>query len=295
MSLEQQLAGWTQPSSDSEHEKQERTERMVREAIDKHPPFADCRLRVYAKGSYANNTNVRADSDVDIAVECTEAEYWDEEIPGVHNPSGVYAGVWTPEKLRQELSAALVRKFTNSVDTSATTAIRVHSNSVRIDADVVPCFQYRHYFSNGTTLVGTKIFKTDANSMVNYPEQQLVKGREKNQRTGNVYKKTVRILKRAENVMVQAGIGAALASYFIECLTYNCPDAIFSRSTWTEITQAALIHIWNSLQCDEEPSESSVRWRESNECFNLFDPGQKWTRSDGRSFAQAAWNYLNFS
>ncbi len=28
-------------------------------------------VRVYVKGSYANNTNVRRDSDVDIAVEWT--------------------------------------------------------------------------------------------------------------------------------------------------------------------------------------------------------------------------------
>lgn len=295
MSLEQQLAGWTEPSSDTEQEKQERTERMVREAIDSHPPFADCRLRVYAKGSYANNTNVRADSDVDIAVQCTEAEYWDEEAAGVHTPSGVYEGVWTPARLRQELGVALMRKFADSVDTSGTTAIRVRSNSARMDADVVPCFSYRRYFSNGTSRAGTKIFKTDASSMINYPEQQLLKGREKSQRTGNAYKKTVRILKRVENAMVQTGGGAALASYFVECLAYNCPDTVFSAPTWTETTRAALVHIWSALQHDKEPSDSSKRWLESNECFYLFHPGQKWTRSDGRSFAKAAWNYLGFS
>jgi len=68
MSLEEKLASWTGPSSNGEQENQERTERMIREAVNSHDPFAGCSLKVYAKGSYANNTNVRADSDVDIAV-----------------------------------------------------------------------------------------------------------------------------------------------------------------------------------------------------------------------------------
>ena len=35
MSLEDTLSGWTGPSSDTEQEKQERTVRMIREAIEK--------------------------------------------------------------------------------------------------------------------------------------------------------------------------------------------------------------------------------------------------------------------
>jgi tRNA nucleotidyltransferase (CCA-adding enzyme) len=76
MSLEDKLSGWIGPSSDTEKDKQDRTERMIREAIDSHEPFNDCSLKVFAKGSYANNTNVRTDSDVDIAVQCTDCQYW---------------------------------------------------------------------------------------------------------------------------------------------------------------------------------------------------------------------------
>ena len=49
------------------------------------------------------------------------------------------------------------------------------------------------------------------------------------------YKKTVRILKRVENSMVEDGVSAAIPSYFIECLAYNCPDSIFSVPRWTDI------------------------------------------------------------
>jgi hypothetical protein len=48
---------------------------MIRQAIDEHGAFKGCGLHVYAKGSNANNTNVRTDSDVDIAVECMDVQY----------------------------------------------------------------------------------------------------------------------------------------------------------------------------------------------------------------------------
>lgn len=81
-SLEQKLLNWTARSSDTEQAKQDRSERMIREAVMQHSEFHDCLLKVYAKGSYANNTNVRMDSDVDIAVQCSNVFYYAESEPG---------------------------------------------------------------------------------------------------------------------------------------------------------------------------------------------------------------------
>ena len=61
MASEQILSNWTGPASTTEQEKQDRTERMIRDAVDEQVAFDDCELRIFAKGSYANNTNVRAD------------------------------------------------------------------------------------------------------------------------------------------------------------------------------------------------------------------------------------------
>ena len=293
MNLEQTFSGWTAPSSDTEQDKQERTERMIREAVDAHAPFKNCTLSVYAKGSYANNTNVRSDSDVDIAVECREAEYWEESQPGVHKPTGTYSGIWTPAKLRSELNAALKSTFPGQVDTSESTAIQVNSSSARVDGDIVPCFSYRYYLSPSQSRPGTKIFPTNGKSIVNYPAQQLDNGRAKNQRTHYAFKKAVRLLKRVENTMVVARAFRELPSYFMECLAYNCPDPTFEHSTWTDTLRAMLAHIWTFLQGDE-PAEPAARWLEVNECLYLFGSAQKWTRADGREFAQAAWNHLGF-
>ena len=290
MSLEDQLAGWTGPSSDTEQDKQDRTERMIRQAIDSHEPFNDCSLKIYAKGSYANNTNVRSDSDVDIAVECTEVQYWEESEKGNRKSGEPYEGIWTPAKLRAELLSAMNAKFPGQVDSSGSTAIQINSSSARVDADVVPCFSYRYYMKYGSR-DGTKIFKTNGSSIVNYPVQQLENGRAKNKRTGYAYKKGARLLKRIENAMAENGTFRELPSFFMECLAYNCPDNAFAHPTWTECLRAMLFHIWDNLQ-GEEPT--SGRWMEVNECFFLFHPNQKWAREDGREFAKAAWNYFGF-
>lgn len=291
MSLEEKLSGWTAPSSDTEQDKQDRTERMIRQAIGSHEPFKNCSIKVFAKGSYANNTNVRSDSDVDIAVECTDVLYWKETEQGIYKPGKPYEGDWTPAKLRAELVAALKCKFPNQVDTSGTTAIQINSNSSRVDADVVPCFSYEYHMRSETRR-GTKIFKTDGSSIVNYPVQQLDNGIAKNKRTGYAYKKAARLLKRIENAMADDKVFHELPSFFMECLAYNCPDNIFSHSTWTECLRAMLFYIWDKLQGDEPTSD---RWVEVNECFYLFHPNQKWTREDGREFAKAAWNYFGLN
>jgi len=293
--LEDKLSGWGGPSSATEQDKQDRTQRMVNEAVKNHPGFADCSLTVYAKGSYANNTNVRADSDVDIAVQCTDARYWEEAEPGV-KPMGLspYAGPWTPSKLRSELKAALEAKFPGQVDSSGSTAFRIHSSSARVEADVVPCFDYRYYVRSGNHRDGAKVFTVDGNSFENYPDQQLANGRAKNHRTNARYKKAVRVMKRVENAMVDTGVHREVPSFFVECLVYNVPDSYLLRTTWTEVARGILCHVYNELEGPEPDGENS-RWLEANGIKYLFHSKQKWTRGDGRDFAKAAWNYLGYS
>lgn len=291
-SLDEKLAGWTGPSSASEQDQQGRTERMIREAIDAHEPFASLTRKVYAKGSYANNTNVRSDSDVDIAVLCQNVFYYDGHIDGaVPADISPYSGEWTPVKLRSELIAALRTKFGSDVDTSGSTAIQVHSSSARVEADVVPSFDYRYYFAPDRFREGSRVFKTDNSHTENYSALQLANGRAKNNRTNQAYKKTVRIMKRLENAMVEAGYHREVPSYFVECLVYNSPDEYFTRSTWSATVKAVVARVYSELE-GSEPSENDVRWVEVNEAKYLFLGAQKWTRTDGRDFAYAAWNFL---
>lgn len=292
MSLEETLSGWTGPSSITEQEKQERTERMIREAVDEHSALDDCNLSVFAKGSYANNTNVRTDSDVDIAVQCHDVMYWEEATAGAHPSSTLYTGIWTPGKLRSELRAALEAKFPGQVDSSGNVAFHVNCGSCRVDADVVPCFDYRYYFSPNSYRDGTRIVSTTGKHFENFPTQHLEKGKLKNNQTSLRFKKAVRILKRLENDMEEKGVHRAVPSFFVESLVYNCPNSLIARYTWTDTVTSILAHVWQELQGDNEPTDGSDRWLEVNDCKYLFHSAQKWTRADGRDFAYAAWNHL---
>ena len=274
MTLEAKLAGWTGPSSDTERDKQARTERMVREAVKAYSAFQGFNFRVYAKGSYPNNTNVRTDSDVDIAVQCREAIYRG-GTPEVTLPS--YTGPWTPSVLRSEVEKALRVKFPGQVDVSGTVAIRVATSSARVNADVVPCFTYKYYFGLDNCREGTAIFKKDGSRIENYPQQHLELGRSTNLDTSHQFKKAVRILKRVGNAMAADQIHKEVPSFFIECLVYNCPDRLFSLPTWTDRINRMLFRIWDSTQGDIEP-EDNARWLEVNKCKYLFAPGQAWTR-----------------
>jgi len=293
-SLEDKLVSWTEPSSPTEQEKQERTERMVTEAMQEHPGLDNCTFTVYAKGSYPNNTNVKSDSDVDVAVQCSDVVYWEEAEPGAKtSTNNPYTGMWTPFKLRAEVLQALEKKFPGQVDSSGSTAIKVNSGTARVDADVLPCFDYEYHFTGGSVRHGSRAFRTSGDAITNYPNQQLQKGITKNKVSSTRFKKAVRVLKRIENAMVEDSVIDELPSYFMECLVYNVPNLILTRSTWVEVIRGILIHVYESLE-GPEPQEESMRWLEVNECKYLFHPEQKWSRSDGRALAQSAWNYLGY-
>ena len=181
-SLEDKLVSWTGPSSPTEQEKQERTERMVTEAMREHPGLNDCTFTVYTRGSYPKRTNVKSDSDVDVAIQCSDALYWDEAEPGAKaSTTTPYTGTWTPSKLRAEVLLALEKKFPVQVDSSGSTAIKVNSGTARVDADVLPCFDYRYYLSSDSVRHGSRAFKTNGHAITNYPNQQLQNGITKNQ------------------------------------------------------------------------------------------------------------------
>ena len=294
MSVEEKLKGWTGPASATEAEKQARTERMIKAAIDSHDGLADANLSVFSKGSYPNNTNVRADSDVDVAVQCHNVFFWEEEAEGAAPQITPYNGSWTADRLRADVEDALREGFGSEVDTSGSTAIRIRSSTARIDADVIPCFDYRYFFREGGQRDGIRIFKKAGAWVNNFPSQHLEQGRAKNRRTGGRYKQAVRIAKRLENLMVADGDHREVPSFLIESLLYNCPDAQFNRPSWTDTTKALLFMIWDHTQGDVDPPVETERWLEANAAKYLFGSHQKWSRRDAREFSYAAWNYLGY-
>ncbi len=107
---------WSGPASATEDNKRDRTERAVREAIQDSPELSDRMVRVFAKGSYKNNTNVRLDSDVGVAVEFQEVMYHEatDQAEGMSQADlGLtpYSGSYPPGRFKDDVERALVARF----------------------------------------------------------------------------------------------------------------------------------------------------------------------------------------
>lgn len=295
---------WTAKSSAAENDRMDRAERMVRTAIDRHPAFQDDRrsLHVYTKGSYPNETNVRADSDVDVVVENRAVYYFvDTKESANATPDPLfkpYGGSWTPDLWRTEVENALRNYFgSTEVDTDGSVAIKVREVvGSRPSCDVVPAFEYRRYDrydrAPSFTHQGSKIYKKSGGSIINYPSQQLTNGRAKDRRTYGKYKQFARALKNGENVLFEAGFMEARPSYLMECLAFNLSDADLTRggarSAWF---RWALAELHNALQPDRYEYED---WVEPNQLKYLFGPGQAWSVDDARELTRKLWDYLEY-
>ncbi len=285
------LTLWIQPSSDAEQVRQERAERMVRAAIDAWPNFKGVPRRVYAKGSYPNNTNVRRDSDVDVVVECSDCTYWD-NAPGVHRTaSGVYTGPWDHKYWRQQVAAALLDAYgATGVDTSGKIAINLPEVAgSRPSTDVVPSHAYHLHTGPYSQLDGSVVWSTDGKKIVNWPEQQLQNGRAKNTATNRRYKQIVRALKNVENRLAHAGRIDELPSYFMECLVYNVPNSTLLTGSLDDAFQGTLLTLYGGISGNRYGA-----WTEPNGIKPLFNGGQSWTPADAVKLVNATYDLLGY-
>lgn len=295
MALEDTLRVWAQRPSDSEQARIERTERMVRDAISKSPDERVKSARVFAKGSVKMRTNIRTNSDIDICVQANSvfyAEYPDgmsETDFGNHNID------YTFQEFRKNVELALVNYFGHAdVDTSGNKAIRVNKtdSGSRIDADVVPAFEYRHYFEKGDHLPGISLRPKDApaKKIVNWPHHNYNNSLEKHEETQRRYRKMVRIFKRAREAMEESSTNYVhdAQSFLIESLLWNVPSNFFGSGNYLDDVTNILQHLKQHLGSDGHVKE----WGEVNELKYLFGPHQKWTREGALAFVNNTDEFL---
>ena len=207
---------WSKPSSDTEEQKCENAERMIRDSIKESSSLADKNIEIFPQGSYRNNTNVRQDSDVDICVRCLDVIFTDFSMASGFSIEdvGLVDADYTYSQFKNDVENALVDKFGRRAVTRGNKAIDIHENSYRVDADVVACFEHRLYTSRGTNgrynyLSGNEFRPDKGGRIINWPNQNYYNGVEKNKATGNRFKYITRVLKRLRNDMIENNIAAA--------------------------------------------------------------------------------------
>ncbi|MEO2255401.1 nucleotidyltransferase [Paenibacillus amylolyticus] len=191
------------------------------------------RIKVFLQGSYANNTNVRTQSDVDIAVV-------EEDIFTTHYRQGVSDANYgfvnaqpRSQSFKDEIEIALTNTFGTDVSRE-NKSIKINGNTYRKDADAVPCRRYKDfsldYYDKPTNYVGGIVIYADSGEqIINYPEQHIKNGKEKNVSTNHYYKKMVRIMKKMRYLMKDKGVSSAngVSSFALESLLWNIPNEYY--------------------------------------------------------------------
>lgn len=296
----EQLCSFAQPASDTEETKLERAIEAVKRALGNSNIILSEKYEIFGQGSYANNTNVRNNSDVDINVCYTAAYYYD--LPNGKNRSdyGFNGNVpYSYSAFKNDVESMLVAYFGRKHVIRKNKCIHIQENTYHAEIDVVPSWEYRKYYGTTNNLneynKGVVLWADDGCKVVNFPKQHKINGVKKNKDTFKRYKSLVRIMKNLNIRMNDSHYyycNENITSFLLECLMYNYPsDSLNNHDyNWNDILKKVIFFFWDKTK--EESAEWSL-WLENSELLYLMY-GHKWSRIDVNSFMFNLWNFLQY-
>lgn len=292
---EDQLETWSHQGSVQQSAATYQTIKSVLESPQ--APYANRRTKPFLQGSYGNDTNVWAESDVDVAI-CLSSVYYSDTDSLNEDEKARYDANWSSanysfKDFKAEVLAWLRANFGNSV-TPGKKAIKVPSNGSRREVDVLACVQNRYYYSYPASgrpgyHEGICFWTSDGDKIVNYPHQHMSNCTSMHQATNSRFKPSIRVLKNMRRSMISDGyIADGIApSYFIEGMLYNVPNDHFV-STHKQTIENALSWLERSnvpdLLCANERyylvrDGSSVCWNANDFRNTLTSMRQYWNTS----------------
>lgn len=292
---EDTLQRWIAPLSVTEEQRVENTIRMIKDAIASYDRLSECTTKTFAQGSYANNTNVRQNSDIDICVMLTSSYYCNYVDNKTDKDYGFISGSMKYSDYKLHVVNALKTKFGSDAISIGNRCVRIQANSYHINADIVPAYEYRDYRIIGSTdptqyIKGIKYFSADGNEIINYPQDHISNGKQKNNDTNYAYKGLVRIMKHIRNNMFDEGLidGDRITSFLIECLAWNVPNSRITIGTlWADTVRDAIAYLWTAIK-----NEKHKEWGEVSERLYLFHSRRKWTDIETKNFLYDMYHYL---
>ncbi|PTB86778.1 nucleotidyltransferase [Pseudidiomarina aestuarii] len=292
---------WAQSPSKTEQERCERVIRAINKAVSESPKLQARQILVFTQGSFRNRVNVRQESDVDVGVMLYE--YFIAQYPTGKRDTdfGNQEAGYSFTQFKNELEGALVEYFGRSAVTRGNKAFDIKATQSQVEADVVPLFEFRQYWDNGSYRAGVALFPDKGGGRIeNYPERLIdywpqtplhyENGVSKNTATNRRFKGMVRILKKLKVELEDAGSQAASSApgYLLECLTWNTPDWCFSHDTWVDRVQSVLRFLWQNTN----ESNLCKDWCEVDDIKYLFHSSQPWTRDQAHKLLDEIWDHV---
>jgi hypothetical protein len=289
--------------SATEQQKVAHTHNTIREHLESDESLKKYYVNTYLQGSYHNSTNVRGDSDVDMGCRTDNVFYHSTEfLPTEKRQQYGYimesvkeatdreianygSGSFTFWDYRQDVLASLQKKYgwDNVIDGNK--AIGINGNTSRLEADVLPCTQFRQYYEwNGQTKyhTGISFFSKTFQRIVNFPEQHYENLKNKDQANDGKVKGCIRIMKRLRNELEANGRWdrKRSPSYYIESLVYNVPNKEF-QGGYTGVIAGVLLYLQKDLK--EKRAAGKDDYGQANGVFRLFHT-EFWNMNDAIDF-----------
>ena len=241
---EQQLITWSHTGAGAGSRD---TYAAIKSALeDSRAPYAGREISVFLQGSYENDTNVWAESDVDVVIR-TKAVYWFNNDALSLGERSIFDNQFVPAtyhytQFKDEVTNWL-RKWFDADALPGNKAIEIAARPPRRKADVLITSEFRLYRPSvgGAPLgfePGVRFVTQDGKVIVNHPEQHSANLTARHQQLRGRLKPTIRIFKNLRNRMVNDGIIAkGLApSYFIEGMLYNVPGEMFGANNQSTVS-----------------------------------------------------------
>ncbi|MBH9578160.1 nucleotidyltransferase domain-containing protein [Inhella proteolytica] len=243
---ESQLDTWSHQGSIAQSSA---TYKSIKDVLeDSDTPYAAKNFKVFLQGSYGNDTNIYAESDVDIVIclnDCfqRDIDQLSEEDKAAYQEAFDDA-TYTHVEFKADVVSVLVDQYGKAVDVGDK-AIAIDASGSRRKADVISAIQFRRYtkfksISASEFIEGICFYNAKGEHIANYPRQHSANLTQKHKDTSKWFKPVARIFKNMRSRLVDDGVIAKgiAPSYYLEGLLYNVPSGKFHTDYQTCVANA---------------------------------------------------------
>lgn len=291
---ESQLETWSHQGSITQSAG---TYKMIRGVLEASTtPYAGKNFEVFLQGSYGNDTNIYAESDVDIVIRLDDCFQSDlsklTEAEKAAYKAAFPDATYTHVDFKRDALSALTKQYGSAVK-AGDKAIVIDSSGSRRKADVIVAIQFRRYFKfrssyDSEYVAGICFWNGKGERIANYPKQHSANLTTKHQNTSQWFKPMARVFKNMRSRMVDDGLikSGIAPSYYIEGLLYNVPNGKLTSSY-----QDCVVNTLNWYR--QEASKTDLVC--ANEQYYLLRDGYHtcWNQSNSDAFVEEAvklWN-----